>query len=115
MRNRLVLAVLAGALTTSSLLGADMKPVAAKPKVVVFSGDNVFPHVVDGGLWKTTFKFVNLENHTVTFTLSFFDDNGNPLELPILANSVLSGGYFTSIAFSLPTATSTTLETAGTA
>jgi len=30
------------------------------PRVVVFAGDRVVPHVVDGGSWQTSFFWVNL-------------------------------------------------------
>jgi len=84
-----------------------------QPRDVVFAGTNVFPQVVDGAGWKTTFKLVNLENHTVSFTLFFYGDGGFPLSLPILDSAVINGGNFTSIAFTLPTAASITSETAG--
>jgi hypothetical protein len=115
MRSGLVLAILLGAQSARSLMGAEIKPSDPKPKVVVFAGDDVIPHVVDGGLWKTTFKFVNLENHTVTFTLSFIQDNGEPLVLPILGNSLLTGGAYTSLSFTLLATQSATVQTAGAA
>ena len=93
---------------TSVAIGTD-----AQPRDVVFAGTNVFPQVVDGAGWKTTFKLVNLENHTVSFTLFFYGDDGFPLSLPILDSAVINGGNFTSIAFTLPTAASITIETAG--
>jgi|SRR5579859_311288 len=86
-----------------------------QPHDVVFAGDNVFPQVVDGAGWKTTFKLVNLENHTVSFTLSFFDDDGFRLSLPILDSAVINGGFYTSIAFTLVPASSITIETDGSA
>jgi hypothetical protein len=85
----------------------------AQPRDVVFAGTNVFPQVVDGAGWKTTFKLVNLENHSVSFTLFFYGDSGFPLSLPILDSAVLTGGNFTSIAVTLATAASITIETAG--
>ncbi len=88
---------------------------ADKPDLVVFAGDNVVPQVVDGSGWKTTFKFVNLENHTVSFTLSFIQDNGSPMALSILGNGLLTPGTYTSIVFTLLATQSTTVETAGVA
>ena len=35
----------------------------AGPRVVVFPGDRVIAQFVDGGSWKTSMYFVNLENH----------------------------------------------------
>jgi hypothetical protein len=84
-----------------------------QPRDVVFAGTNVIPQVVDGAGWKTTFKLVNLENHSVGFTLYFYGDDGFPLSLPILDSAVINGGNFTSVAFTLPTAASITIETAG--
>jgi hypothetical protein len=86
-----------------------------QPRDVVFAGTNVIPQVVDGAGWKTTFKLVNLENHAVSFRLSFFGDDGFSLSLPILDSAVINGGNFTSISFTLATAASITIETAGTA
>ncbi len=94
------------------MLGADIQGSQTAPKVVVFSGDNVIPQVVDGGGWKTTFKFVNLENHTVSFKLSFFQDNGSTLALPVLSNGLLTAGTYTSITFTMLAAQSTTVESA---
>jgi hypothetical protein len=88
---------------------------AAKPRVVVFSGDTVIPQIVDGGSWKTTFKFVNLDNYPVSFNLLFFDDSGLDLYLPILSSPTLAGGTFRGISISLNVAGSITIETAATA
>jgi hypothetical protein len=93
----------------SVAIGTDVQP-----SDVVFAGTNVIPQVVDGAGWKTTFKLVNLENHSVRFTLFFYGDDGFPLSLPILDSPVIFGGNFTSIAFTLGTAGSITIETAGT-
>jgi len=35
----------------------------ARPLIVVFPGDRVIAQFVDGGSWKTSMYFVNLENH----------------------------------------------------
>src|SRR3981189_2608130 len=50
--------------------------------VVVFTGDRVIPQFVDGGSWKTSMFFVNLENHSVSFQVLFFDDGGNDMLVP---------------------------------
>src|SRR5215471_2860494 len=39
---------------------------SADPKVVVFIGDRVIPHFVDGGSWQTAMTVINLENHSTT-------------------------------------------------
>lgn len=83
----------------------------AHKDVVVFIGDTVLPQIVDGASWKTTLKFVNLENHTVVFKVLFFSDNGTDLALPILG----VGPATINLTVTLPTANSITIETAGTA
>lgn len=79
-----------------------------KPKVVVFVGDRVFPHVVDGGSWKTSFFFVNLENHPVDFQVLFFDDNGNDMFV-----SIAGLGVVRQVNVTLDIAGSTEFETTG--
>jgi hypothetical protein len=114
MRYRLSLAILFGTVAAGSM-EAETKAVGLKPNIVVFVGDNVIPQVVDGGGWKTTFKFVNLENYSVTFNLQFIQDNGSPMDLPILGSAAVTPGTFSSMAVSLNSAGSITIETAGTA
>lgn len=81
-----------------------------QPNVVVFPGDRVVPHVVDGGSWQTSFFFVNLENHPVSFQVLFFDDLGNDMFLP-----VVGFGLVRQMNVTLDTAGSTEFETAGVA
>ena len=40
-------------------------------------------HLVSGGGWRTVFYVANTTGRTSTITLSFFDDGGNPLSLPL--------------------------------
>jgi Phosphate-induced protein 1 conserved region len=40
-------------------------------------------HLVSGGGWRTVFYVSNTTGRTSTITLSFFDDAGNPLPLPL--------------------------------
>lgn len=56
-------ALIAGVKGANSSMG---KPV---PRVAVDIGDTIIPHVVDGGGWRTSFSFVNLENYPVRFKL----------------------------------------------
>src|SRR5215831_15349114 len=44
------------------------------PQNVVFIGDRVIPHFVDGGSWQTAITLVNLENHSTQFDVLFFKD-----------------------------------------
>ncbi|HSP70392.1 MAG TPA: hypothetical protein VLN48_21855, partial [Bryobacteraceae bacterium] len=81
-----------------------------QPNIVVFAGDRVIPHVVDGGSWQTSFFFVNLESHPTTFQVLFFDDFGNDLFLP-----VVGVGLVRQVSVTLDTAGSIEFETSGTA
>jgi hypothetical protein len=79
-------------------------------KVVVFTGDRVIAQFVDGGSWKTSMFFVNLENHAVSFQVLFFNDNGGDLAVPILGQGLVRG-----LTISLETAGSIEFETTGVA
>ena len=46
-------------------------------------GGGSIAHIASGGGWKTTFVLVNAGSTTAQTHLSFFDDNGNPLPLPL--------------------------------
>lgn len=81
-----------------------------QPNVVVFVGDRVVPHVVDGGSWQTSFFWVNLENHPVSFQVLFFDDFGNDMFLPVVGL-----GLVRQVNVTLDTAGSIEFETAGVA
>jgi hypothetical protein len=78
------------------------------PKVVVFAGDRVFPQVVNGGGWKTSFFLVNLENHPVTFQILFLTDDGNDMFVPVVGLGVVR-----QVSVTLDTAGSTEFETTG--
>jgi hypothetical protein len=80
-----------------------------KPNVVVFTGDTVIPHFIDGQFWQTAVTLVNLENHPTNLSVLFFDDNGFDLLIPV-AGAGLSRG----VDISLPTAGSVTFQTTGT-
>jgi virginiamycin B lyase len=45
------------------------------------------PQIADGSSWKTLFQIVNLDQTSVSYSTQFWDDNGNPLRLPILNGS----------------------------
>ncbi len=79
-------------------------------EIVVFPGDRVIPQFVDGGSWKTSMYFVNLENHSVSFQVLFFDDFGNDMVVPIFGQGRVRGLNVT-----LDTAGSIEFETNGTA
>lgn len=78
------------------------------PDVVVFPGDRVIPQFVDGGSWKTSLFFVNLESHPVTFQVLFFKDNGDDMFVTIGGL-----GLVRQVSVTLDTAGSTEFETSG--
>jgi len=64
----------------------------------VTSGGGAFAHVAVANGWKTSFVLVNTGVSAAQANLSFFDDNGNPLVLPL--SSPQSGGGVSSTASS---------------
>jgi len=86
------------------------KEITLSKEIVVFGGDRVIPQFVDGGSWKTSMYFVNLENHSVSFQVLFFDDAGNDMVVPIVGQGRVRGLNVT-----LDTAGSIEFETNGTA
>lgn len=83
---------------------------SVQKQIVVSSGDRVIPQFVDGGSWKTSMFFVNLENHSVSFQVLFFNDNGSDLSIPVLGQGLVRG-----LTVSLDSAGSIEFETEGTA
>ena len=81
------------------------------PRVVVFTGDTVIPHFIDGGSWQTSVTLVNLENHPTVVDVFFFTDNGDDFLVPIAGQN----GVFRTAHVTLGVAASFTFETAGTA
>jgi hypothetical protein len=75
---------------------------------VVDPNDRVFPDLVAGGGWETLITFVNMSTSPTQFTMTFYDDNGNPLPMP-LVNSDGSVSRFSSSNFSLDGNTSSEL------
>lgn len=81
-----------------------------QPRIAVFPGDRVIPQFVDGGSWKTSMFFVNLESHPVSFQVLFFRDDGGDMSVPILGQGLVRG-----LTISLDTAGSIEFESSGTA
>jgi hypothetical protein len=50
---------------------------------LVDPNDRVFVDVLAGGGWETLMTFVNMSNAPARFTLTFYDDNGNPVMVPL--------------------------------
>jgi hypothetical protein len=103
-------------LFVSVLAGAVITPLASRPHDAgETTSYSMVPHVVDGGFWKTTFKFVNLETHAVDFSIVFLEDDGSSMILPLLANADEPAGDSPGFHLTLNPAESITVETAGTA
>ena len=79
-------------------------------QVVVSPGDRVIAQFVDGGSWKTSMYFVNLENRSVSFQVLFFRDDGGDMVVPILGQGLVRG-----LTVSLDPAGSIQFETVGAA
>src|SRR6266481_1977253 len=86
----LALTLAASCMGQTSTVTSEAPPAkGTQPRVVVFTGDNVIPQLVDGNGWKTTLKFVNLDNHPVGFTVLFFADDGSDLFIPVLGYGIV--------------------------
>ena len=83
-----------------------------RPKsALVDPNDRVFPDIAAGGGWETIITFINMSSSQSRFTLTFYDDNGNPLPMP-LANPDGSVSRFASADFALDGNTSSELVVA---
>jgi hypothetical protein len=71
------------------------------------AGSGSMAHVASGGGWQTTFTLVNAGLSSVEAQLSFFDNNGSPLALPL--KFVQSGATMTAPAVSQTIAAGATL------
>jgi hypothetical protein len=56
----------------------------ATPRVVVFKGDTVISQFVDGGSWLTSITVTNLEAHSTSFDVLFFQDDGTDFNVTIV-------------------------------
>jgi hypothetical protein len=80
----------------------------ARRKVAVFPGDNVIPHITDGGAWSSAITLANLDTRTIRVTVLFFRDDGSDLLLPIAGQGNVRGMRVT-----LDPDTTATFSTAG--
>jgi hypothetical protein len=62
---------------------------AARPRVIVFQGDTVISQFVDGGGWLTSITVTNLETHSTSFDVLFFQNDGTDFNVPIVGLSGL--------------------------
>ena len=68
----------------------DLAANSVSPRAYLMPNDVSFAHIAVGGWWRTQFFLVNMSANSINYTLYFFDDNGNPMTLPI---PMTSGGY----------------------
>ena len=81
---------------------------AAQPRpssALVDPDDRVFTDLAAGGGWETIITFINMSGSVAKFTLTFYDDNGNDLPLPLL-NPDGSVSRYSAIDYSLGVNTS---------
>jgi len=81
----------------------------AQASDIVFPGGGTLAQIIDGGGTNTIFTLVNLDGITAQYTLSFFDDNGNPLTLSTTA----AGAPSASLSGSLNAYSSVIIQTNG--
>jgi hypothetical protein len=69
-------------------------PVITLPASSALAPTLSLPHLAAGDVWTTGINVVNDGNVSASFTISFFDSNGNPLTLPFAggATNKLTGG-----------------------
>jgi len=58
--------------------------------VVVFTGDTVISQFVDGGSWLTSITVTNLETHSTSFDVLFFQNDGTDFNVPVVGLTGLS-------------------------
>lgn len=83
-----------------------------QPGVVLFTGDTVFPQVVDGGTWKTSFIISNLDTVSRHCEVRFFRDDGTDMLLPIFSSS-LRGDLLSGVSLTINAGGTAFFETAG--
>jgi len=85
---RLALLLLAGSIVALAQPGHTTRfhqSLAPRPmSALVDANDRVFPDIVAGGGWETLITFINMSSSPAQFTLTFYDDNGNPTPMPLL-------------------------------
>ena len=77
-----------------TLLAAFLFAVPVHASDTVYAGGGALAQIVDGGGTKTTITLTNLDPAAASYTLFFYDDNGNALSLSTSAgapSSILSG------------------------
>ena len=83
-----------------------------QPGVVLFTGDTVFPQVVDGGGWKTSFIISNLDTVSRHCEVRFFRDDGTDMLLPIFSDT-LHGDLLSGVSLTINAGGTAFFESAG--
>ena len=68
----------------------------------VAGGLGLFPHLASGGGWQTTFVLVNTGTSTAQTQLSFYDNNGSPLTLPVTLTQTGATSTASSVTQNIP-------------
>jgi hypothetical protein len=55
-----------------------------QPRAYLVPNDVSFAHIAVGGVWRTAFYITNMSGSRIPYTLSFYDDNGNAMSVPVL-------------------------------
>ena len=77
------------------------------------TGGGSMAHVASGGGWGTTFTLVNVDTVQAQATLSFVDDNGHPLSLPLTFPQTGTNQTATSVTKTLAPGASLVIEAQG--
>jgi hypothetical protein len=83
---------------------------ASEPRVIVFKGDTVISQFVDGGSWLTSITVTNLETHSTSFEVLFFQNDGTDFNVPIIGLS----GFQRAVTVTLAPMGTITFYTSGT-
>jgi sugar lactone lactonase YvrE len=79
-----------GTITVAGLLS--FKVEEADALVTGLTSAGAITHLASGGYWATTITLVNTSSSPAQARLNFFDDNGNPLALPLSFPQLTSAG-----------------------
>jgi hypothetical protein len=75
--------------------------------------EGLMPHIASGDGWETTFVLSNSNNVAGSAQLSFYDDNGNPLPLPLATLETGATTTASSITPNIPALGSLWIQTSG--
>jgi hypothetical protein len=55
----------------------------SNPLAYLVPADISFAHIAVGDVWRTSFFICNMSNHAIPYTISYYDDNGYPMSVPV--------------------------------